>query len=135
MYLKYHWTNSGAKGLRGWLRWLDHKLHAWMETFTYPRARQVVVPSLGLAGELRAEFPFIENKLTVLPNPVSLESLQMPGDFDRRAFRHGLGIDDQDLVGCSWPWDSLSARDCRFCCRRCGRDRRVKLIVVGVKRI
>ena len=78
MYLKHHWSKSGAKGLRGWFRWLDHQLHAWMESFTYPRARQVVVPSRGLAKELRAEFPYIENKLTVLPNPISLDRLQMP---------------------------------------------------------
>ncbi len=83
MYLKHHWSKSGAKGLRGWFRWLDHKLHAWMESFTYPRAKQVVVPSRGLARELRAEFPYIENKLTVLPNPISLERLQMPAEFDR----------------------------------------------------
>ncbi len=98
-YLKHHWSKSGATGLRGCLRWLDHKLHAWMESFTYPRARQVVVPSRGLAQELRAEFPFIENKLTVLPNPISLQRLKMPGDFDRRAFRRGLEIDDQDIAG------------------------------------
>jgi hypothetical protein len=36
MYLKQHWKKSGARGLRGWFRWLDHQLHAWMESFTYP---------------------------------------------------------------------------------------------------
>jgi len=50
IYLKHHWTSSSARGMRGWLRWLDHQLHAWMETFAYSRARQVVVPSTGLAG-------------------------------------------------------------------------------------
>jgi glycosyltransferase involved in cell wall biosynthesis len=77
MYLKHHWSKSGAKGLRGWFRWLDHQLHAWMENFTYPRARQIVVPSRGLARELKTEFPYIEDRLTVLPNPISLERLQM----------------------------------------------------------
>jgi glycosyltransferase involved in cell wall biosynthesis len=98
MYLKHHWSKSGAKGLRGWFRWLDHKLHAWMESFTYPRAKHVVVPSRGLARELKAEFPYIENKLTVLPNPISLQRLQMPAEFDRSAFRHSLGIEEQDVV-------------------------------------
>jgi glycosyltransferase involved in cell wall biosynthesis len=98
MYLKHHWSKSGARGLRGWFRWLDHQLHAWMESFTYPRASQVVVPSRGLARELKAEFPYIENKLTVLPNPISLDRLQMPADFDRWAFRHSMGIGDHDLV-------------------------------------
>ena len=99
MYLKHHWSKSGAKGLRGALRWLDHQLHAWMESFTYPRARQVVVPSRGLARELCAAFPLIESKLTVLPNPINMERLQPPATFDRGAFRQQFGIDDQDLVG------------------------------------
>jgi glycosyltransferase involved in cell wall biosynthesis len=99
MYLEHHWGKSGARGLRGWFRWLDHQLHAWMERFTYPRASHVVVPSRGLARELEAEFPYIENKLTVLPNPISLDRLQMPADFDRLAFRHSLGIEDHDVVG------------------------------------
>ena len=98
-YLKHHWSKSGAKGLRGCLRWIDHRLHAWMESFTYPRASQVVVPSQGLARELRTEFPFIQDKLTVLPNPINLARLQKPAEFDRQAFRHSLGMDDRDLVG------------------------------------
>ena len=99
MYLKNHWSKSGAKGLRGWFRWLDHQLHALMEGFTYPRATQVVTISRGMARELKAAFPYIENKLTLLPNPVRLDRLRMPAEFDRQAFRHSLGIDDQDLVG------------------------------------
>ena len=78
----------------------------------------MVVPSRGLARELQAEFPYIENKLTVLPNPISLERLQMPAEFDRSAFRHRLGLEEQDLVGCLWPWDNLSAKDYHSCCRR-----------------
>jgi glycosyltransferase involved in cell wall biosynthesis len=35
----------------------------------------------------------------VLPNPIRLDRLKMAPDFDRRAFRHNLGIEDQDLVG------------------------------------
>jgi glycosyltransferase involved in cell wall biosynthesis len=131
MYLRHHWTNSGAKGLHGWLRWLDHKLHAWMESFTYPRAKQVVVPSLGLAGELRAEFPFIENKLTVLPNPVRLESLQMPCDFDRVAFRQGLEIDDQDLVGLFVALGQFERKGLPLLLQALAGTEHVKLIVVG----
>ena len=99
MYLKNHWSKSGAKGLRGLFRWIDHQLHALMEGFTYPRAKQVVTISRGMARELKAAFPYVESKLTVLPNPIRLDRLKMAADFDRQAFRHGLGIDDQDLVG------------------------------------
>jgi glycosyltransferase involved in cell wall biosynthesis len=98
MYLKHHWSRSGATGLRGVLRWLDHKLHAWMEAFTYPRSKYVVVPSRGLAYELTAEFPYIENRLTVIPNPIRVDRLQLPLDFDRNAFRNSLGIEERDVA-------------------------------------
>jgi glycosyltransferase involved in cell wall biosynthesis len=133
LYLKHHWSKSGAKGVRGWFRWLDHKLHAWMESFTYPRAKQVVVPSRGLARELRAEFPYIDNKLTVLPNPINLERLQMPGDFDRRAFRNSLGIEEQDLAGLFVALGQFERKGLPLLLEALGTPgmERVKLIVVG----
>jgi glycosyltransferase involved in cell wall biosynthesis len=133
MYLKHHWSKSGARGLRGWFRWLDHKLHAWMESFTYPRARQVVVPSRGLAKELRAEFPYIENKLTVLPNPISLDRLQLPADFDRQAFRNRLGADEQDLVGLFVALGQFERKGLPLLLEALGTPgmERIKLIVVG----
>jgi glycosyltransferase involved in cell wall biosynthesis len=99
MYLRNHWSKSGATGLRGAFRWIDHQLHAWGELFTYPRAKQVVVPSQGLARELKAAFPYIEDRLTVLPNPINLQRLQVPADFDRDGFRNRLGMQPQDVVG------------------------------------
>jgi glycosyltransferase involved in cell wall biosynthesis len=98
MYMKAHWSKSGAKGLRGALRWLDHTLHAWMESVVYPRAKQVVVPSQGLARDLRATFPDIDPRLTVLPNPINMERLRLPETFDRRAFRTELGLADEDVA-------------------------------------
>jgi glycosyltransferase involved in cell wall biosynthesis len=133
MYLKNHWSKSGAKGLRGWFRWIDHQLHAWMENYTYPRAKQVVVPSRGLARELRAEFPYIENKLTVLPNPISLKRLQKPAEFDRQRFRHSLGIDDQDLVGLFVALGQFERKGLPLLLQALGTAgmEPVKLIVVG----
>ncbi|MGC2400873.1 MAG: glycosyltransferase family 4 protein [Acidobacteriaceae bacterium] len=98
-YLRHHWKRSGAKGLRGWFRWLDHTLHGWMESFVYPRAGKVVVPSRGLARELTTTFPFLADKVTVLPNPINVSRLQMPSGFDRQAFRHSLDFGEEDLVG------------------------------------
>jgi glycosyltransferase involved in cell wall biosynthesis len=133
MYLKHHWNKSGAKGLRGWFRWLDHKLHAWMESFTYPRAKQVVVPSRGLARELRAEFPYIEDKLTVLPNPISLPRLQMPAEFDRSAFRHSLGVEDGDLIALFVALGQFERKGLPLVLQALGAAgmERVKLVVVG----
>jgi glycosyltransferase involved in cell wall biosynthesis len=133
MYLKQHWSKSGARGLQGWLRWLDHKLHAWMENFTYPRAKHVVVPSRGLARELIAEFPYIENKTTVLPNPINLQRLQMPVDFDRRAFRQRLGIDDRDLVALFVALGQFERKGLPLLLQALATPgmERVKLLVVG----
>jgi len=131
MYLKHHWSKSGARGLRGWFRWLDHQLHAWMEGFTYPRAKHVVVPSSGLARELKTEFPFIENRLTVLPNPISLQRLEMPGGFDRQAFRRGLGMEDEDLVGLFVALGQFERKGLPLLLQALPGTGRVKLIVVG----
>jgi len=131
MYLKHHWSKSGARGLRGWFRWFDHQLHAWMEGFTYPRAKQVVVPSRGLARELKTEFPFIENRLTVLSNPISLQRLEMPGGFDRQAFRRGLGMEDEDLVGLFVALGQFERKGLPLLLQALPGTGRVKLIVVG----
>jgi glycosyltransferase involved in cell wall biosynthesis len=133
MYLKNHWSKSGARGLRGAFRWLDHTLHAWMESFIYPRAKQVVVPSRGLATELKAEFPFLSTRLTVLPNPINLQRLQTPADFDRQAFRHSLGIEEQDLVGLFVALGQFERKGLPLVLEALGTAgmERVKLIVVG----
>jgi glycosyltransferase involved in cell wall biosynthesis len=133
MYLKHHWSKSGAKGLRGWFRWLDHQLHAWMEGFTYPRAKQVVVPSRGLARELQVAFPFIENRLTVLPNPISLKRLEMPDEFDRQAFRRSLGIECEDLVALFVALGQFERKGLPLLLQALSTagTERVKLIVVG----
>jgi glycosyltransferase involved in cell wall biosynthesis len=131
MYLKHHWSKSGSKGLRGWFRWLDHQFHAWMEGFTYPRAKQVVVPSRGLARELTAEFPFIENRLTVLPNPISLTRLEIPREFDRQAFRRSLGMEEEDLVGLFVALGQFERKGLPLLLQALEGTERVKLIVVG----
>jgi glycosyltransferase involved in cell wall biosynthesis len=131
MYLKHHWSKSGARGLRGWFRWLDHQLHAWMEGFTYPRASHVAVPSRGLARELKTEFPFIENRLTVLPNPINLKRLERPEGFDRQAFRRGLGMEDEDLVGLFVALGQFERKGLPLLLQALEGIGRVKLIVVG----
>jgi glycosyltransferase involved in cell wall biosynthesis len=98
-YLKHHWKRSGASGLRGWFRWLDHTLHAVVEKFVYPPAKHIVVPSRGLAQELKSQFPATEKQVTVLPNPINVARLQPPADFNREAFRNNLGLEQNDLVG------------------------------------
>jgi len=97
-YLRRHWRSAGAKGLRGWLRWLDHRLHALMEPWTYRRVKRIVVPSQGLKRELEETYPFTRGKITVIYNPVDIERMRPPADFDREAFRTEHGVKPGETV-------------------------------------
>jgi glycosyltransferase involved in cell wall biosynthesis len=97
-YLRDHWPKSRGRGIRGYLRWLDHRLHACLEAVIYKHAQQILVPSRGLARELEKEFPFAADKIRVLPNAVDVELFQRPTSFDRREFRRMLNLDDDDTV-------------------------------------
>ena len=80
-YLREHWGNAQATGIRGCLRWLDHRLHAFFERRSYASVRQIVVPSEGLAKELRQEFPVTAGKVQVLPNAVDRQTARAAGVF------------------------------------------------------
>jgi len=95
-YLKNHWRQTRAPGLRGRLRWLDHTLHALLEPWVYRRVRTIVVASRGLARELAAEYPATGGKIRVIPNPVDLDRMRPPEDFEREAWRRRLGIGPAD---------------------------------------
>jgi glycosyltransferase involved in cell wall biosynthesis len=97
-YLVRHWKQSGARGLRKLFRWLDHWLRALAEPSAYRRARHIVVPSQGLARELRAEYPFAAGKIRILPNPVDIERMRRPHDFDRKSLRQQLGLAPEDVA-------------------------------------
>jgi glycosyltransferase involved in cell wall biosynthesis len=79
-------------------RWLDHALHALTEPWVLRRARWIIVPSAGLKRELSTEYPFVARKISVIPNPVDLESFQRPPDFDPQALRRQLGVDERRLM-------------------------------------
>ena len=97
-YLKNHWSKTRTAGLRGLLRWLDHRLHALLEGRVYASVKQILAPSKGLAEELRNEFPVAASKIRVLPNAVDVGPLQRPASFDRDRFRTELEIDASDVV-------------------------------------
>ncbi|MEM2568209.1 MAG: glycosyltransferase family 4 protein [Candidatus Bathyarchaeia archaeon] len=97
-YLKQRWKEAGARGLRGFLRYVDHLLHAWMEPWSFRRARWLVVPSQGLKRELEETYPFTRGKITVIHNPVDVERMRRPSDFDRESFRQAYGVGPEDLV-------------------------------------
>jgi glycosyltransferase involved in cell wall biosynthesis len=97
-FLKDHWKEAGAPGLRGALRWLDHWLHARLEPWTYRRVAQIVAPSRGLVRELTTAYPSTSAKIRLLANSVDLQSLRRPEKFDRERFREDAGIGREDVV-------------------------------------
>ena len=97
-YLGRHWKQAGARGLRGWLRWLDHWLHALVEPWVFRGTRRIVVPSQGLKRELEETYPFVRGKVTVIPNPVDLDRMRPPEDFDRDGFRQQRGVGPGEVV-------------------------------------
>ncbi len=97
-FLKNQWPRIGAKGLLGACRWLDHYFRALLEPLVYQRVKKIVVPSHGLARELKAQYPSITDKIHLLPNPVDVQRMRCPSDFDRREFRARLGFADDHVV-------------------------------------
>ena len=97
-YLGRYWKQVGARGLRGWLRWLDHWLHALVEPWVFRGARHIVVPSQGLKRMLEETYTFVRGKVTVIPNPVDLDWMRPPEDFDREGFRQGRGVGPGEVI-------------------------------------
>jgi glycosyltransferase involved in cell wall biosynthesis len=134
-FLERHWRKIGARGLRGALRWLDHRLHALLEPWVYRRATKIVTPSRGLSRELTNAYPAASPKIHVLPNLVDLDRLHAPADFDRSAFRNQLALSSDDILlafvalghyerkGLPLLFDALATV----------KDAKVKAIVVGGK--
>jgi glycosyltransferase involved in cell wall biosynthesis len=69
-----------------------------MEPLVYRGVRHIVVPSRGLDREIAAAYQNSAAKARVLPNPVDVEQMRMPDDFDRNAMRTRLGYLPEDLV-------------------------------------
>lgn len=132
-YLKHHWKEAGARGLRGVLRFLDHWLHALVEPWVFRRVKRIVVPSQGIKRELEGTYPVTRGKITVIPNPVNLERIARPPGFDREGFRRKLGAGPEDVVLVFVALGHFERKGLPLvleALRQLG-DKRVKLWVVG----
>lgn len=98
-YLDEVWQRVKISGLRRLGMWLTHQLAAWFEPATFKRARWIVAPSEGLKKHLAKTYPQeTQGKLQTIPNPVDLQRMLRPADFDRAALRSELGISNAELV-------------------------------------
>jgi glycosyltransferase involved in cell wall biosynthesis len=99
-YLAGAWRRSPVRGLRRLGRWLTHTFNAGRERAAFARARRIVVPSAGLARELRAQYEGIGDKIEVIANPVDVVRFSRPPDFDRSAVRTPFGFTAGQRVLC-----------------------------------
>ena len=132
-FLERHWKEIGAGGLRGALRWMDHRLRALLEPWVYRSVTKIVAPSHGLCRELTCAFPRASAKIQVVANPVDLESLRPPANFDRRAFRQSLGWTPEDIVLAFVALGHFERKGLPLLLEalRAANDSRLKAIIVG----
>ncbi|HMO24886.1 MAG TPA: glycosyltransferase family 4 protein [Tepidisphaeraceae bacterium] len=97
-FLKHHWHAVRGAGLRAWLRYIDHRLHALLERLAFARAGRIICPSAGLVRELTEAFPFAREKLVHLSNPIATDRLRRPQMFDRTGWRETHGFGQRDIV-------------------------------------
>ncbi|MDR3514558.1 MAG: glycosyltransferase family 4 protein [Azospirillaceae bacterium] len=99
-FLAEHWHQARPRGLRGVARWGDHWLHALIEPVVLRRCGVIVVPSHGLAAELRRYYPQTAPRIKVIANAVAVDHFRPDPNFDRVAFRRQRGYDTDDVVLC-----------------------------------
>ncbi|MBK8019902.1 MAG: glycosyltransferase family 4 protein [Chloroflexi bacterium] len=98
-YLRNQWKTSRPSGIYGLIRWLDHQLRALAEPLVFRFARRIVAPSDGLAREITTIFgQKVGSKVRVIHNPVDIEKMKQPDDFDREGKRRSQGFTPDDLV-------------------------------------
>ncbi|MBU4264373.1 MAG: glycosyltransferase family 4 protein [Proteobacteria bacterium] len=130
-YLRNKWKENPSKGLRRFVKYLNHAFHAIGESWLYPKLSTIVAPSQGLKREIFNEYG-IEN-VVVVPNPVNNEGMRIPVDFKKEKFRQSYGVRCSDLLmvfialgdferkGLNILFDAMSQVN----------DPRLKLLVVG----
>lgn len=98
-YLRDHFAATRPPGVRGFARMINHTLHSWLEPLVYRSARQIVVPSQGLSRELITTYgEALREKITVISNPVDVERMKRPADFDVQSIRSQFGFAPDDFV-------------------------------------
>jgi len=132
-YLKHQWRYTKITGLRGAMRWLDHRLRALLEPRALRRAKWIVAPSHGLARELVKEYPFTQGKIQIISNPVDTERLVAPREFDRYGFRQRLNCNTEDIVLVFVALGHFERKGLPYVLEALAymRERKLKLVVVG----
>lgn len=97
-YLKKHWEKSSIKGIRRFMRKLNHLYHAAQEIKAFKKAKVIVTPSEGLARELKETYPNVSDKIKVIANPVDTVHYKKPEHFNKTEARKKMGLVPSDVV-------------------------------------
>ncbi len=96
-YLKKHWHKVDVKGIRKFLRKLNHSFNSWKEKKAFSNAKLIVVPSRDLRQELEKHYPSTTEKLVIIPNPVDTASFKRNYEIGESQ-RKTLGFGTEDTV-------------------------------------
>jgi glycosyltransferase involved in cell wall biosynthesis len=98
-YLQQQWKLDSSRGLRRFVRLLNHQFGAVMEAQAFQRTRAIVVPSQGLASDLQETYShLIQGKVYQIPNPVNIKDFHCPPNFQLALIRQDAGFAINDLV-------------------------------------
>ncbi len=134
-YLRKEWKSVAGK-IPLWLRtlrWLNRWLRAAIEPYVFRRASLIVVPSEGLRREIVEEYPFVAQKIQVIPNYIDWEFMQPDEHFDRERWRVRLGFGDHDIVAAFTALGEFEHKGLPFVLEAISQiaTRKVKLLVIG----
>jgi glycosyltransferase involved in cell wall biosynthesis len=131
-YLRNQWRDGHPRGARGAAKLLEHLMYAAVEPLALRRMKKIAVLSPDFASELEAEYPFVKDKLTVIPNPVDVERMRPPAGFSRMQHRASLGFSESDIVLVFCALGHFERKGLPLLMRaQAGVDPAVKLLVVG----
>ena len=96
-YLEKHWHKVDVRGIRKFLRRLNHSFNARKEKKAFFNAKLIVVPSQDLKNEIKEYYPNTAEKLVTIPNPVDTSGFQQDVKIGNDK-RKTLGFGPEDIV-------------------------------------
>jgi glycosyltransferase involved in cell wall biosynthesis len=132
-YLQHQWQFQKATGLRRLVRWVTHNYNAMTERLSFLKSVLVVTPSRGLVRELTQTYPFLQNRVIAIPNPVDVKSFARPEGFDRGPLLAQLGMPAYARVLCFAALGDFSRKGLAVLLEALAgiSDLSVRLLVVG----
>jgi glycosyltransferase involved in cell wall biosynthesis len=134
IFLRDHRSDIGGSPPRRMARYLIHIWGSITERMAFQRAKTIVVPSAGLADELKMAYPeIVAGKIAIIPNPVDTGLFRKPDDFSGDAMRLALGCTANDLLLCFCALGNFERKGLRYALEALAElgASKARLVVVG----